>query len=221
MKEKLMKLSTPWKLAILAGLLGFIALIIGDPANKNVIDVNAKEMALSTIKNQDRIDVMTLADWLIKENADYTLVDLRSEKEFGEYNIPTSVNIPIESILNSDLMRNQKILLYGNDDVASAQAWFILKSSNYKAVYILNGGINAWKNEILFPKLDAAATAEQTSAFEKVKQVSLHFGGTPQIISGGTATTVAAQTTVAPTMPKLTAPAGKVGGGAKKKKEGC
>lgn len=221
MKQMIMKLSTPWKLAILAGLLGFIALLIGDPANKNVIDVNAKEMALSTIKNQDRIDVMTLADWLIKENADYTLVDLRTEKEFSEYSIPNSVNIPIESLLTSDLMRNQKILLYGNDDVTSAQAWFILKSSNYKAVYILNGGMNAWKNEILFPKLEAAATAEQTAAFEKVKQVSLYFGGTPQIVSGGTATTVAAQTASAPTMPKLTAPAGKVGGGAKKKKEGC
>ncbi|KAF0142046.1 MAG: rhodanese domain-containing protein [Stygiobacter sp.] len=221
MKERLMKLSTPMKLAILAGLLGFIALLIGNPSNRNVIDVNAKEMTLATVKNHDRIDAMTLADWLIKENADYTLVDLRSEKEFGEYNIPTSVNIPIESILNSDLMRNQKILLYGNDDVASAQVWFILKSSNYKAVYILKGGLNAWKNEILFPKLDAFATTEQAAAFEKVKQVSLHFGGTPQIISGGTATIVAAQTTAAPTMPKLTAPAGKVGGGAKKKKEGC
>jgi hypothetical protein len=221
MKEKFMKLSTPWKLAILAGLLGFIALLIGNPTNKNVIDVNAKEMALATVKNQDRIDVMTLADWLIKENADYTLVDLRSEKEFGEYNIPGSVNIPVGDVLSSELTRNQKVLLYGNDDVTSAQAWFILKSANYKAVYILNGGMNAWKNEILFPKLDAAATPEQTAAFEKVKQVSLHFGGTPQIVSGGTATTVAASPTAAPTMPKLTAPAGKVGGGAKKKKEGC
>ncbi|MFA7421052.1 MAG: rhodanese-like domain-containing protein [Melioribacteraceae bacterium] len=221
MKELIMKLSTPWKLAILAGLLGFFALIIGNPANKNVIDVNAKEMALATVKNQDRIDVMTLADWLIKENADYTLVDLRMEKEYGEYNIPTSVNIPIESLLNSDLMRNQKILLYGNDDVVAAQAWFILKSANYKAVYLLNGGMNAWKNEILFPKLDASATAEQTAAFEKAKQVSLHFGGTPQIVSGGTATTVAASPTATQALPKLTAPAGKVGGGAKKKKEGC
>lgn len=221
MKEMIMKLSTPKKLAAVAALLGFIALIIGNPSNKNVIDVNAKEIALATVKNQDRIEVMTLADWLIKENADYTLVDLRAEKEYGEYNIPTSVNIPIESLLNSDLMRNQKILLYGNDDVVAAQAWFILKSANFKAVYLLNGGMNAWKYEILFPKLDATATAEQTAAFEKVKQVSLHFGGTPQIVSGGTATTVAAHTTTAPIMPKLTAPAGKVGGGAKKKKEGC
>ena len=55
MKERLMKLSTPWKLAILAGLLGFIALLIGNPSNRNVIDVNAKEMALATVKNHDRI----------------------------------------------------------------------------------------------------------------------------------------------------------------------
>lgn len=221
MKEKFMKLSTPWKLAILAGLLGFIALLIGNPSNKNVIDVNAKEMALATVKNQDKIDVITLADWLIKENVDYTLVDLRSEKDFGEYNIPSSENILVENILDSDLSRNQKILLYGNDDVTSAQAWFILKSANYKAVYILSGGMDAWKNEILFPKLDATATPEQTVAFEKVKQVSLHFGGSPQIVSGGTTTTVAASPTATPAMPKLTAPAGKVGGGAKKKKEGC
>lgn len=221
MKELIMKLSTPLKLALIAGVLGFIALLIGDPSNKNVVDVNVKEIALSTLKSQDEVDVMTLADWLIKEKADYTLIDLRSEKEFGDYNIPSSLNIPVESILNSDLMRNQKIYLYGNDDVASAQAWFILKSSNYKAVYILKGGMNAWKNEILFPKLDASATAEQTLAFEKVKQISLHFGGTPQIVSAGSSKAVSASITAVPAMPKLKAPAIKIGGSAKKKKEGC
>ena len=221
MIEWVKKLSISKKLALIAGLLGILALFIGNPSNKNVIDVNAKEMTLSTIKNQDRIDPMILADWLIKENSDFTLVDLRNEKEFNEYNIPTSVNIPIENILTSDLMRNQKIILYGNDDVASAQAWFILRSSNFKAVYILNGGLNAWKNEILFPKLDASATPEQTAKFEKVKQVSLHFGGSPQIVSGGTTTSVSAQTTIAPSTPKLSTPLGKVNGGAKKKKEGC
>ena len=220
MKEWFIKLSTSKKLALIAGLLGVLALFIGNPYNKNVIDVNAKEMALSTIKSQDRIDAEILADWLIKENSDFTLIDLRSEKEFNEYNIPTSVNIPVENVLSSDLMRNQKILLYGNDDVASAQAWFILRSSNYKAVYILKGGLDAWKNEILFPKLDASATPEQTAAFEKIKQVSLHFGGTPQIVSGGITTSTAVKQ-VAPPVPKLLPPQGKVKTGVKKKKEGC
>lgn len=220
MIDWIMKLSISKKLAISAFVLGLLALFIGNPSNRNIIDVNTKEMALSTIKKQDRIDALILADWLIKENLDFTLVDLRTEKEFNEYTIPASVNIPIENILSSDLMRNQKILLFGNDDVTSAQAWFILKSSKYKSVLILKGGMEAWKNEILYPKLDTSATLEQKAAFEKTKQVSLHFGGTPQMISGGTATSISVQTTPTAPAPKLSASPSKAGG-AKKKKEGC
>jgi rhodanese-related sulfurtransferase len=221
MKEMIKKLSISKKLALAALLLGILALFIGNPADNNKIYVNAKEMALSTVKDQDKVAVSTLADWLIKEKSDFTLVDLRSEKEFAEYNIPSSVNIKMEELLTSGLMRNQKILLYGTDDIAAAQAWFVLKSSNYKAVYILTGGMNGWKNEILFPKLSANATPEETAAFDKLKQISLHFGGTPQIISGGTATSLATPSGPAPVLPKLSAPAGKAAGGAKKKKEGC
>ncbi|OGV27161.1 MAG: hypothetical protein A3J84_00100 [Ignavibacteria bacterium RIFOXYA2_FULL_37_17] len=220
MKEWFIKLSISKKLTLIAGLLGVLALFIENTSNKNVIDVNAKEMALSTIRNRDRIDPVILADWLIKENSDFTLVDLRSEKEFSEYNIPTSVNIPIENVLASDLMRNQKILLYGNDDVTSAQAWFILRSSNYKAIYILKGGMNGWKKEILFPTLAVNATPEQSSEFEKIKQISLHFGGTPQLASAEQSTTSAAIVKPnLPSLPKLTVPAG--GKAVKKKKEGC
>ncbi len=220
MMEWIMKLSISKKLAIVAFVLGIVALFIGNPSNKNIIDVNAKEMALATVKDQDKVDVMTLADWLIKEKSDFTLVDLRNEKEFNEYNLPTSVNIPMENILTSDLMRNQKILLYGNNDIAAAQAWFILKSGNYKAVYILHGGMNAWKNEILFPKLAVDATPEQTTAFEKVKQVSTYFGGTPQLSVAKQTTSVLTVKPSAPALPKLSAPS--AGGKAvKKKKEGC
>jgi len=139
MKEWFMKLSISKKLAMAAALLGIIALFIANPTDDNKIYVNAKEMTLSTVKDQDKIDVMTLADWLIKEKPDFTLVDLRNEKEYTEYNIPTSVNIKMEDLLGSGLMRNQKIILYGTDDIAAAQAWFVLKSSNYKGVYILSG----------------------------------------------------------------------------------
>lgn len=220
MKGIFEKLTIAQRLAIVAILLGFIAFVIGNPTDKNKITVNAKGLSLSAIQSKDRINSLTLADWLIKEQSDFTLVDLRSEKEFNEYNIPTSVNIPIEELLNSDLMRNQKIILYGNDDITSAQAWFILKSANYKAVYILNGGLNAWKNEILFPKLDANANEEQKAEFEKVKQVSLHFGGTPQIISVTTTTSVVQQSQPVST-PKIQAPVGVSKPAGKKKKEGC
>jgi len=221
MKEWFMKLSISKKLAMAAALLGIIALFIANPTDDNKIYVNAKEMTLSTVKDQDKIDVMTLADWLIKEKPDFTLVDLRNEKEYTEYNIPTSVNIKMEDLLGSGLMRNQKIILYGTDDIAAAQAWFVLKSSNYKGVYILSGGLNEWKNQILFPKLALNATPEQAAAFEKVKQISSYFGGTPQLATAEQTTSAAVPTIKpAPALPKLSTPA--VGGkAAKKKKEGC
>jgi rhodanese-related sulfurtransferase len=219
MKNYLLNLSTPKKLAILAGLLAVFALIIGNSGNKNKISVNTKELALSTIKDQDKINVITLADWLIKDKLDFTIVDLRPEKEFTEYTIPGSVNVRMEDLLNSDLKRNQKILLYGNEDISSAQAWFLLKSSDYKGVYILNGGFNSWKNEILYPICSASLSPEDSIKFEKIKQISLHFGGTPQIqMSGSTSKIeVTSAPKAVPNLPKVTLPSTTT----KKKKEGC
>ena len=219
MKNWIVNLSVPKKLALIAGLLAIVALVIGNAGNKNKINVNAKEMALSTIKDQDKISSIILADWLIKEKLDFTLVDLRPEKDFTEYSIPGSINIRMEDLLNSDLKRNQKILLYGNDDISSAQAWFILKSSDYKGVYILNGGMNSWKNEILYPKRNAILTPEDSIKFEKIKQVSLHFGGTPQILNAESTSNVVVTPSpkVLPNLPRVTIPSGTT----KKKKEGC
>ena len=125
----------------------------------------------------------------------------------------------MEDLLNSDLKRNQKILLYGNDDISSAQAWFILKSSEYKGVYILSGGMNSWKNEILYPKRSVTLSPEDSIKFEKIKEVSLHFGGSPQIQMSGSPSNIevtSAPKTV-PNLPKVTIPSGTT----KKKKEGC
>jgi sulfur-carrier protein adenylyltransferase/sulfurtransferase len=219
MKNYLLNLSTPKKLAALAGLLAIFALIIGNSGNKNKISVNAKELALSTIKDQDKISTLTLADWLIKDKLDFTLVDLRAEKEFSEYTIPGSINVPIESLLKSDLQRNQKILLYGDDDISSAQAWFILKSSDYKGVYILSGGFSSWKNDILYPKRNINLTPEDSLKFEKIKQISLHFGGTPQVVTSESSpdASVISSHTIAPPLHKISTPSGMT----KKKKEGC
>jgi rhodanese-related sulfurtransferase len=219
MKNWIVNLSVPKKLAVIAGLLAIVALVIGNAGNKNKINVNAKEMALSTIKDQDKISSIILADWLIKDKLDFTLVDLRPEKDFVEYTIPGSINVRMEDLLNSDLKRNQKILLYGNDDISSAQAWFILKSSDYKGVYILNGGLNSWKNEILYPKRNAILTPEDSIKFEKIKEVSLHFGGSPQMQMSETTSNalVTPSPKVLPNLPRVTIPSGTT----KKKKEGC
>jgi len=215
MKKFFSEISTPKKLALLALILGLIAVFAGSPYVGSTIKVNAKDIALTTVNNSDKINVLELADWIIKGNADYTLVDLRDEKDFNEYFIPTAYNIPLETLPQSGLLRNQKIILYADDNLKAAQAWFILKSKDYKGVYILDGGLGKWKDEVLFPKLSEDATPEQITEFEKRKEICMFFGGVPQT---GTTETVDKKidlpTPQITTQPNITKPK-------KKKREGC
>jgi rhodanese-related sulfurtransferase len=215
MKNFLRNLSSPKKLALAALLLGAIAVFAGSPYLGSEVKVNTKELALSTVKSSDKVNVLELADWIIKEKSDYTLVDLRNEKEFAEYFIPTAVNIPLETLPEAGLLRNQKIILYGDDDLKAAQAWFILKSNNYKGVYLLDAGLEKWKDEILFPNLAVNATADEIAEFEKLKEICKYFGGVPQ--TGGTETVdrkIKLPTPQVTTQPGVTKTK-------KKKREGC
>jgi rhodanese-related sulfurtransferase len=180
MKKFFSKMSTPKKLALLALLLGIIAVFAGSPYMGSRVKVNTKDLALSTVKNSDKINPLELADWIIKDKADYTLVDLRNEDQYSEYNIPSSINIPLTQLAESDLLRNQKIILYADDDVNAAQAWFILKSQYFKGVYILDGGLKKWQEEVLFPKLAVNASKVEIAQFEKIKEMSNYFGGKAQ-----------------------------------------
>lgn len=180
MKEKIMKLDGPKRLAVIALALGLVAMFAGNPYNNTTTNVNTKEIALKTLNSQDKVKVKDLADWLIQKKADFTLIDLRSENEYKKYFIPSAYNISPVKLSDAGLMRNDKIVLYSDDNTTAAQAWFLLKSKDYKGVYILDGGLDAWKEQILFPALPENASAEQLTEFNKMKEVSLYFGGSPQ-----------------------------------------
>ena len=143
-----------------------------------------------------------LAGWIVQGKADYRLVDLRAEKDYAEYHIPSAENIPLTGLKDSQLGRNQKIVLYSDGGIHSAHAWILLRAEGFEGVYILRGGLEEWKDDILFPQLADNATAAEVAASEKTKLLSKFFGGTPR--TGGTATTSA------PTMalPKLETPSG-------------
>lgn len=217
MKKFLSNLSLNKKLALIAVTLGFIALFAGDPYGGTTIKVNEKAIALSTVDNSDKVSVTELADWIIKDKSDFELVDLRSEEKFNEYSIPNARCIPLPQISSSDLRRNQKIVLFSDDDVAASQAWFILKSKKYKGVYILDGGLNSWKEKILFPKAPVNASKDELAEYEKMKEVAKFFGGQAQTDSSITEVKqeIKLPTTTGGTT-KTTAPTAK-----KKKREGC
>jgi hypothetical protein len=217
MKKFFANLTTNLKLGLVALALGIIALFAGNPYGGSFINVNEKELALSTVSNSDKIKVVDLADWIIKGKADFELVDLRSQEKFNEYSIPNAQCIPLVQLPESELLRNQKIIFYSDDDIAASQAWFILKSKGYKGVYILDGGLNAWKEKVLFPKAPFNASMEELAHFEKMKEVSKYLGGQAQ--------TDAAISASKPIIKLPTSTAGVQKSGnvpaKKKKREGC
>jgi rhodanese-related sulfurtransferase len=213
----LTRLSRNQMLALIAGLLGFLALFVATPYRGNSVTMNVKELGLLVEKTTDHVFVEDLADWVIKGRADYRLIDVRSAKEFDEYHIPTAENIPVGSLFDGALTRNEKIILYSEGGIHAAQAWFLLRAQGFATTYILKDGLAEWKDRILFPSLADNASPEEKAAFEKRKTVSAFFGGVPQ--TGSTDAKAAPQMV----MPKLEAPAGTAAKGTapKKKKEGC
>ena len=184
MLEQFVKLPIRKRVGILAIILGFAAIFAGSPYDRSTTKINVKEFALTSVTDENRIDVDDLADWIIKGKYDYRLVDLRDSEKYESYNIPLSENIPIIEILDSDLMRNEKIVLYSDEETVAAQSWFLLKADNFKSVYILKGGLKSWKDQVLFPTLAPEPTKEQLAIFEKKIEVSKFFGGQPQVGDG-------------------------------------
>lgn len=211
-----MQLTLNKRLAAIAILLGFVGLFAGSPYRGSQTSVDAKELGLIVDKEVDHVKVEELADWIIQGKADFRLLDLRNEKEYNEYHIPNSENVMTSQLETYPLLRNEKIVLYSEGGIHSAQAWFLLRAKGYKGVYIMLGGLEEWNDKILFPKTPINPTKEQLAAFDKMKEVSKFFGGSPQ---AGTEEAKVAQTK---TMPKLDMKAqkqpAKTG---KKKKEGC
>lgn len=214
----LSNLSITRKLGIIALALGFFAIFAGSPYESYKVSLNTKNLAMNAERNAEDVSVNDLANWIIQGKYDFRLIDLRTPKAYAEYHIPTSQNFQLPDLLNQNFFPTDKIILYSDNDKNAVIGWFLLKSKKIKAAYILKGGLKEWENQILFPKLPANPSANQLSTFNKMKEISKFFGGTPQTGESKNEQ----QTPSIKKLPKLQLPANiPTGAQKKKRREGC
>jgi rhodanese-related sulfurtransferase len=220
------RLTLNQKLAAGAVALGAVALFAAPyPGSKVTLD--ARELALVVGTEADHVEAQELAAWIIENRADYRLVDLRTEKEFAAYSIPTAVNIPMSVLPEAGLGRQEKIVLYSEGGIHSAQAWMLLKAQGYRSVSMLKGGLDEWKDQVVFPVLADSPTPVQRARDERLRAMSAFFGGQPRsaaAVAAGAAATEGFATPQTPAVPRVAAPPSPAGGAkpaAKKRKEGC
>jgi rhodanese-related sulfurtransferase len=214
------KLTLNQKLAFLALALGALA-VFANVAPGHVVRLNAKELLTGVARAEDHVTPAELAAWIIQGRTDYRLVDIREEKAFAEYHIPTAQNVPLATVADGALSRTDTVVLYGQGGIHAAQAWMVLKGQGYARVYTLLEGLDAWKDEVLFPVMPQNPTPEEQARFERTAQVAKFFGGQPRAAAAPGSEPMALPAPAAmPQVTPPTLPAG-AGGGPKKKREGC
>jgi rhodanese-related sulfurtransferase len=215
MRLLLSRLTLNQKLAALAVVLGAIA-VFARPTPGGTVSIDPAELAVIVQTEADHVVPPDLADWIVAGRADFRVVDIRDEKAFTEYHIPGAENVRLAQLPDAGFARNEKIVLYSDGGIHSAQAWFLLKAKGYKGVYMLRDGLDGWKDQVLFPVLTENPTPFQSRRDEQLKRIAAHFGGQARTSSGATA----AEATKMVAMPNLRMPA--AGAAPKrKKKEGC
>lgn len=223
MLEPVRKLTPVRLFAVALTGLGAIALVSGSPYRNAFAKIDTKQLAIDASKTADQVSPEDLADWIIEGSNDYLLIDVRDAAQFATYHIPGAVNVPLASITHDYAKRNERIVFYGDDGIQAAQAWLLIRSLGFPSVYMLSGGLEDWKNGVLYPQSPAENAAPKEKVdFAKRVAVAKHFGGTPR--GAGSETTSPG---AAPALPKLAPPApatttpGSAAPAKKKKKEGC
>ena len=214
---KLPALTLNQKLAALVLVLGALALF-STPHRGPVVTLDTLELALIVEKEVDHVTPSELAGWIVQGRSDFRLIDLRAESDYATYHIPTAENVTVAALPEFPLLRTEKIVLYSDGGIHAAQAWMLMQAQGYRAVYTVLGGLEGWKDEVLYPALPAQASALDRARFERAAAVARFFGGEPRA-EGGAAAPAPRE------LPRLAAPApsGAASPAAprKKKKEGC
>lgn len=84
----------------------------------------------------------------LRENKNITLVDVRNAKEFEQYRIPGSINIPLFAIKTKTFLKSSHLVLIneGYSYRELIKECELLRSSGF-TVSILNGGLNQWRQK--------------------------------------------------------------------------
>ncbi len=166
-----------FRLQVSVLLLAFAALALVLPdRNHRASELSPEEM-ISFLNSSDYVfSVDQVARIVVNDVQTFQLIDLRSEKEYLDANIPGSINIPFEEILNSDWSgylddENKNPILYSNGTARSAEAVMLCTQFGYQNVKMMQGGMNEWfklvmESEFGGEKISAAENARYGMRFK-------------------------------------------------------
>lgn len=141
-------------------------------SGSSTLTLKPKELLSQVLNDKASFTVDQAARFLISEDSSVQFIDLRSPEEFKAVNIPGSINIPYNtlidrkpgSILNNGKTRN---IFYSNGDFDSNYALTIARGLNLKNTYVMKGGLNEWFSTVMNSSfIGENITARENALFE-------------------------------------------------------
>jgi rhodanese-related sulfurtransferase len=170
------------------------------------------ELGRMITERADQLAPSDLAQWIVEQQGDYQLIDIRSAQEFQAGHIPGAAGMPLAELLQPAALRalanGKTIVLYGNGQSHAAQAWLVLKAAGVDAL-VLEGGLNAWNRDVLNPQPPPAGGGD-----DEILRYN-NAAATAGFFSGGNAAPTAAAPAAKPSASGFKAPV------KKKKIKGC
>jgi rhodanese-related sulfurtransferase len=142
--------------------------------------VSFMDVAQSAARQEDRVSVEQLAEWLIEERQDFVLIDVRSQDEYTKGRIHEARNIPLAELVGEEtlagLPSDRKVVVYSNGSENAAKAVTMLRLAGLDA-HLVTGGYNAWHERILNPDIPAEEIDGESPQVSAQRAYACYFVG--------------------------------------------
>ncbi len=145
-------------------LIGLSAFMLPD-RQTDVINSSSDKEAVNTFKP----DVMSSDEFafrIIDGEKNLQVIDFRTPEQFKEMNMPNSVNLTYENLFGKDAAKilsinRRKYVFVADDEDSEKKAAYIAEELGYDNIFILSGGLNRFKEEILNFKTPSLVSTRQ------------------------------------------------------------
>ncbi len=138
------------------------------------------DVAQSAARQEDRVSVEKLAEWLIEERKDFVLIDIRSQDDYMKGKIHEARNIPLAELVTSEAMAglpaDRKVVVYSNGSENAAKAATMLRLAGLDA-HLVTGGYSAWHARILNPDIPAEELDGESLRVSAQRAYACYFVG--------------------------------------------
>lgn len=141
--------------SILLLALGGILAFLPSPGSYR-FKVKSGELLRQSLDDKQCFTPDQVAKFVVTQDSSVLLIDVRNPEEYKQVNIPGSVNIPYERLLNKEFhietyLNNPsvKVIFYSNSNLDAGYAVTIARGLGYTNTYMMKGGLNEWFNTVM------------------------------------------------------------------------